>query len=35
MTTTHLSGYSALFDQIYGLLRDEVVKAMTIETESA
>lgn len=35
MTTTHLSGYSSLFDQIYGLLRDEVVKAMTIETESA
>jgi NitT/TauT family transport system ATP-binding protein len=35
MTTTRLSGYSSLFDQIYGLLRDEVVKAMTIETESA
>ena len=35
MATTHLSGYSSLFDQIYGLLRDEVVKAMVIETESA
>src|SRR6476619_5620531 len=35
MTTTHLSGYSLPFDQIYGLLRDEVVKAMAIETESA
>lgn len=35
MATTHLSGYSSLFDQIYGLLRDEVVKAMAIETESA
>jgi NitT/TauT family transport system ATP-binding protein len=35
MATTHLGGYSSLFDQIYGLLRDEVVKAMAIETESA
>ena len=34
LSTTHLSGYSSLFDQIYGLLRDEVVKAMAIETES-
>jgi NitT/TauT family transport system ATP-binding protein len=35
MATTHLSGYASLFDQIYGLLRDEVVKTMVIETESA
>jgi NitT/TauT family transport system ATP-binding protein len=35
LSTTHLSGYSTLFDQIYRLLRDEVVKAMTIETEMA
>jgi NitT/TauT family transport system ATP-binding protein len=35
MATTHLSGYSSLFGQIYGLLRDEVVKAMATEMESA
>jgi NitT/TauT family transport system ATP-binding protein len=35
MATTHASGYSSLFDQIYSLLRDEVVKAMATETESA
>jgi len=35
MATTHLPGYSGLFDQIYGLLRDEVVKAMVVEAESA
>ena len=35
MATTHLSGYSALFDRIYGLLRDEVLKAMVIESETA
>jgi NitT/TauT family transport system ATP-binding protein len=35
LSTTHLSAYSSLFDQIYRLLRDEVVKAMAIETESA
>jgi NitT/TauT family transport system ATP-binding protein len=35
LSTTHLSDYSSLFDQIYRLLRDEVVKAMAIETESA
>jgi NitT/TauT family transport system ATP-binding protein len=34
-STTHMSDYSSLFDQIYRLLRDEVVKAMAIETESA
>jgi NitT/TauT family transport system ATP-binding protein len=35
MATTHASGYSSLFDQIYSLLRDEVVRAMATETESA
>jgi len=35
MATTHLSGYSALFDRIYGLLRNEVLKAMVIESETA
>ena len=36
MATTHASGYSSLFDQIYSLLRDEVVKAMGDRvTESA
>ena len=31
LATTHLSGYRAAFDQIYNLLRDEVVKAMVAE----
>ncbi len=35
LATTAVAGYSSLFDQIYGLLRDEVVKAMTIGMESA
>jgi NitT/TauT family transport system ATP-binding protein len=35
LATTHAPGYSALFDRIYGLLRDEVLKAMTTEMESA
>ncbi len=35
MATTHLNGYSSLFGQIYGLLRDEVVKAMATEMERA
>jgi len=35
LATTHVAGYSSLFDQIYGLLRDEVVKAMTTEMEVA
>jgi NitT/TauT family transport system ATP-binding protein len=35
LATTAAVGYSSLFDQIYGLLRDEVVKAMTTEMESA
>jgi NitT/TauT family transport system ATP-binding protein len=34
LATTHASGYAALFDQIYGLLRDEVVKAMATEVEA-
>jgi NitT/TauT family transport system ATP-binding protein len=32
MATTHDPAYGVLFDQIYGLLRDEVVRAMTAET---
>ncbi len=35
MASTHTSLYSSLFDQIYGLLRDEVLKAMTTEMENA
>jgi len=35
LATTHVARYSSLFDQIYGLLRDEVVKAMTTEMEIA
>ncbi len=35
LATTHAPGYSALFDRIYGLLREEVVKAMTAELENA
>jgi NitT/TauT family transport system ATP-binding protein len=31
LATTHLNGYGAAFDRIYGLLRDEVVKAMVAE----
>jgi len=31
LATTHDAAYGALFDQIYGLLRDEVVRAMTTE----
>jgi NitT/TauT family transport system ATP-binding protein len=30
--TTHEAGYSRLFDQIYGLLRDEVMRAIVIES---
>jgi ABC-type nitrate/sulfonate/bicarbonate transport system ATPase subunit len=33
LATTHLPDYASLFDQIYGLLRDEVVRAMTLEME--
>jgi NitT/TauT family transport system ATP-binding protein len=35
MASTHTPVYSALFDQIYGLLRDEVLKAMATEMENA
>ena len=35
LATTHLPDYGSLFDQIYGLLRDEVVKAMTLEMKHA
>ena len=31
LATTHTAAFSSLFDQIYGLLRDEVVKAMATE----
>ena len=34
LATTHAPGYAKLFDQIYGLLRDEVVKAMATEVGS-
>ena len=33
MATTHDPAYGALFDHIYGLLREEVVRAMTAEAE--
>jgi len=32
LATTHLSGYAAAFDRIYGLLREEVLKSMAAET---
>jgi NitT/TauT family transport system ATP-binding protein len=32
MATTHDPGYGVLFDRIYGLLRDEVLQAMSSET---
>ena len=35
LATTNAPGYAALFDQIYGLLRAEVLKAMAIEVEGA
>jgi NitT/TauT family transport system ATP-binding protein len=35
MATTHDLGYGTLFDRIYGLLRDEVMKAMVHEAGSA
>jgi len=34
LATTHAPGYAKLFDQIYGLLRDEVVRAMSSEVGS-
>jgi NitT/TauT family transport system ATP-binding protein len=33
--TTHDPEYAALFDRIYGMLRDEVMRAMIIESEGA
>jgi NitT/TauT family transport system ATP-binding protein len=35
LATTHLDGYAGAFDQIYGLLRDEVLKAMVAEAGAA
>jgi NitT/TauT family transport system ATP-binding protein len=34
LATTHEPGYGRLFDQIYGLLRDEVLRAMTRDAGS-
>jgi NitT/TauT family transport system ATP-binding protein len=34
LATTHEPAYAQLFDRIYGLLRDEVVRAMTAESGS-
>jgi len=34
VATTHEPGYSQLFDRIYGLLRDEVMRAIVIESEA-
>jgi NitT/TauT family transport system ATP-binding protein len=35
LATTHDPNYAAMFDRIYGLLRDEVMKAMATESGSA
>ena len=35
LATTHLNGYAAAFDRIYGLLREEVLKSMATETVHA
>jgi hypothetical protein len=35
MATTHDPAYGALFDRIYGLLRDEVMRAMVGERAGA
>jgi NitT/TauT family transport system ATP-binding protein len=35
LATTHDPGYGRLFDQIYGLLRDEVVRAMATDAADA
>jgi NitT/TauT family transport system ATP-binding protein len=32
LATTHNPGYSTLFDKIYGLLRDEVMRAIATES---
>jgi NitT/TauT family transport system ATP-binding protein len=34
LATTHDPAYGRLFDRLYGLLRDEVVKAMATEAGS-
>jgi NitT/TauT family transport system ATP-binding protein len=35
LATTHLDGYASVFDRIYGLLRDEVLKTMVSEADAA
>ena len=35
LATTHMPSYSSMFDKIYGLLRDEVLKTMATEMETA
>ncbi len=35
LATTHQPEYAVLFDRIYGMLRDEVMRAMVIESEGA
>ena len=35
VATTHEPGYLQLFDRIYGLLRDEVMRAIVIESEAS
>jgi ABC-type nitrate/sulfonate/bicarbonate transport system ATPase subunit len=35
LATTHLAGYADVFDRIYGLLRDEVLKTMVSEAGAA
>jgi len=35
LATTHLPGYADVFDRIYGLLRDEVLKTMVSEAGAA
>jgi NitT/TauT family transport system ATP-binding protein len=35
LATTHLNGYAAAFDRVYGLLREEVLKSMAAETVHA
>ena len=32
LAATHDARYAALFDRIYGFLRDEVLRAMAVET---
>ena len=35
LATTHMPSYSSMFDKIYGLLRDEVLKTIATEMETA